>query len=99
MVYALDINPTTFAAARFGDFASIINILIPLLTTFGAIVFLGMIIFAAFTYMTAADNPESLVKAQKIFFSAIIGLLIVVGGFLIVKLIGFILNIGSQIPL
>lgn len=91
------INPTTFAPAKFGDIASILNLIIPLLTLFGGLMFLAMLIFAAFTFMTAGGNAEKTKKAQGIITFAIIGLIVVISAYMIVKLVGVVFNINTFI--
>jgi heme A synthase len=65
--------------------------------TAGAIFFLAMLIYAAITFTTAGGNAEKTKKAQKILFSSIIGLVIVISAFLIVKIIEYVLQINLPI--
>ncbi len=94
MIYALDINPTTFPPSRFANLASVLSLIIPLLTLGGAIIFLAMLLFGGFTIITAGGNQENIAKARKIITFAVIGLVIVISSFLIIKLIGVVLNIS-----
>ena len=91
------INPTTFAPAKFGDIASILNLIIPLLTLFGGLMFLAMLILGALTFMTAGGNAEKAKKAQSILMFAIIGLIVVISAYMIVKLVGVVFNINTFI--
>lgn len=97
MVYALEINPTVFPAARFSTFASIINLIVPILFGGAGIVALGMALYGAYTIMTAGGNAEKFKQAQKIFGTSIGGFIIVILSFLIVKIIEIIL--GVDLPL
>lgn len=61
----------------------IINSVLGILGT----VFLVLIIYAGFTWMTAAGNEEKIQKAQKIIRSSTIGLLVVVLAFAITQFV------------
>lgn len=87
------INPTNFAPARFGNFGSIINLIVPIIMIGSALGFLIMLIMAAFAIITGEGKPEAMTKATKIATSAIIGLAVVLSAFILIKLIGFIFKI------
>lgn len=93
MIYAIDIGPDNFAPAKFTNVATFINVILPLLTIGAALIFLVMTLYGGFTWITAGGNQENLTKAQKIFTSSIIGLVIVIFAFVLVKLIGNILKV------
>jgi len=93
MVYALTIGPDNFTPAKFTTIATLINVILPLLLLGGAIIFLVMALYGAFIWITAGGGQENLTKAQKIFTSSIIGIIIVVFSFVLVKLIGRILKV------
>jgi hypothetical protein len=97
-VYAIDLRDKTInPAAQFGDLASLLNIILPLLTLGGALLFLAMILYGAFSYLTAGDKPDNLQKAQKTIKFSVFGFAIVVLAYLFIKLIGFIF--GINLPL
>lgn len=97
-VYALNIaDPNNFRVAKFSNVASLVNLFSPILITGGAVLFLVMLIMAGFNVLTAEGQPEKLQKAQKTFMFAIAGLLIVISSYLIVKLLGVVLNIQSEL--
>ena len=93
MVYALDIGPGNFTPAKFTNIATFINVILPLLIIGAALIFLVMALYGGFTWITAGGSQENLTKAQKIFTSSIIGLIIVIFSFVLVKLIGYIINV------
>ncbi|MEK7070735.1 MAG: hypothetical protein AAB966_02925, partial [Patescibacteria group bacterium] len=78
------------------DFASILNLVMPIIMAGAALTFFGIMLYGAYTIITASGNPENITKAQKIFKFAIIGLVIVLAAFLIIKLIEFAIN--TNIP-
>lgn len=96
IVYALDLSdPNVNPLAKFPDIASLMNIFLPILIAGAAVLLLIMLLYGAFTWITAGGNPENVAKAQKIMTFAILGLIIVVLSFLFVKLISLIFNIAS----
>jgi len=94
MVYALDINPTTFPPAKISNLGTILNVILPLLQAGAGLLFLVMLLQAGFTWITAGDKADNLAKAQKRIIFAIIGLSIVVFSFLFVKILGYMLQIN-----
>lgn len=93
-VLAIEINPTTFAPAQFATIGSFLNLIIPLLMGAAAIIFLFMLIWGGYTILTAGGNPENIKKAQKIFQFSILGLVIIVVSYLLVKILGVIFKIN-----
>ena len=93
MVYAdFIINEDTFGPGRFASIGAIINLILPILMAGAGIAALFMLVLGALNWIKAGDNPENLKKAREYFTYAIVGLLIVVLSFAIVKLIGVIIN-------
>lgn len=98
MVYAMNfadsgVNPL----AKVSSLGSLINLAIPIITIVAALIFLFMLISGAFKYITAGDSPEQVKKAQSTFITAIIGLVIVVCAYLIVKLLGYIFKVDMPL--
>ncbi len=96
MIYALDIE-TKFAPAKISSIGTLLKIVLPLTMTGAALIFLTMTLYGAFRYLTSGDNPEALKKAQSTIMFAIIGLFIVIVSFVIVQVIGKLLNINQFI--
>lgn len=97
MVFAIDINPENFAPAKISNLATILNVILPLLQVGAALIFLVMLLQAAFAWITAGDKAENLAKARKMMIFAVIGLLIVVLSFVLVKIIGYMLKINMPL--
>lgn len=93
-VYAVDISQSFGPAKYFTDIASFINIFIPLMFTAASIGTLFVLIWGAYTFLTAGGEPEQVQKARKIFQFAILGFVIVMVSFLVARLIAKILNIN-----
>jgi len=86
----MQINSTTFAPAKFANIGTLLNLITPLLMVGAAVIFLVMLIMGAFTYLMAGDNPENVKKAQKTLMFSVVGLVIVISAYLIMKIIGYI---------
>ncbi len=99
MIYAIDINKDNFAPAKFDTVSVFLNVLLPLATAGAALIFLVMMLRAAFNIITHGDNPEAIKKAQQSMVFAILGLLIVILSFLFVRLIGKILGVNDILPI
>lgn len=90
-------DPSIFPASRFANINTIVGILAPTLTIGAVVIFGAMLMWAGYTVITAGGEPEKVQQAQQTATSAIIGLLIVVTAFLVVRLLAFIFNI--QLPI
>lgn len=90
-------DPGRFAVAKYASVASLINIFSPILITGGAMLFLVMSIMAGFDVLTAAGSPDKIARAQKTFMFAIVGLVLIIASYLIVKLLGVMLGIQAEL--
>ena len=95
MVYALSIDSTTFPAAKFSNIGTVLNIVLPLTMAGAAMIFLAMTLMAAFNIITHGDNPDALKKAYSSLIFSVVGILIVMSSYLVVRVIGGI--IGAQL--
>lgn len=93
MVSALEINPTTFPAARFANINSFIQFLLPIITLIALFVLIGYMIWGAFDWIMAKGIPERLEKARKRIIFSIIGFIVIITAYALTKLIGYILHI------
>jgi len=93
----MDINPTTFAPAKFANVSIFVNLLFPLIIIGAAVIFLVMLLLGAFSWITGAGTPENMKKVQGTFTFAVLGLVIVLISYLAVKLIASLLKI--QLPI
>lgn len=93
-VYAVDIS-TDFAPARhFGTVSSLVNLVVPILMVLVAVTLLVMFLWGGYDTLRAGpDNSERVAKSKNIFTYAIIGLVIIIASFLIVKILGKILGV------
>ncbi len=98
MVYAVEINSSIFPAARISNISTLLNLVLPLVMGGAGLVCLMMALYAAFNIMTHGDNPEALKKYYASMVFAIVGLLIVIASFLIVRVIGIMIGNSNLIP-
>ena len=95
MVYALDIsNKNVNPIAQFGDLASILNLVRPILIGAVGIVALIYSLIGGFYMITAGGDSEKFKKAQQIFKNVIVGTIIVILSYLIIKLIEMVFGIN-----
>jgi len=72
-------NPTQNSASLADKVGGIINVILGFL----GIIFLILIIYAGFLWMTAGGNDDTVSKARKILINSTIGLVIVIGAYVI----------------
>ncbi len=73
-------------------FENFFTVLLGFLTTVGGIWFMLYFIFGSFTWLTAQGEPEKISKAQKYITNALIGLILIVGAWAIIGVIGLIFD-------
>ncbi len=99
MTYAIDMSdPSVFKPAKFGNVATLLNLILPLITAGAALLFLLMILLAAFRIITHGDKPDEIKKSKQTITFAVLGLIIVVISFLAVQLVGRLLGIANLLP-
>ena len=75
--------------------ANFIGLLISAVLTFLGIIFLILIIYAGYLWMTARGNDQQVEKARNILKDSVIGLIIVTASYAIVLFVGFIIAKGG----
>jgi hypothetical protein len=96
------INATTLPSyypsmKYFNNIGSLVNLLVPLAILIASLIFLFMIFKAAFTLLTSQGDPEKISSAQSTITYGVIGLVIIMLSFFIVKIIELVL--GIDLPL
>lgn len=98
MVYALDISSEAVnPVAKFGNLASLLNIIIPLISTVAALAFLLMMLLGSFQWITAGGDHKNVEKAQKTITFAVVGLFIIFMSYFGIKLVGMILHVNMPL--
>ena len=90
-----DIGNTAYGGAFPTDIRVTIARIILIVLTFVGIIFVGLVTFAGFQYMTAAGNEEQTKKAVSLLRTAIIGLIIIMAAWAITRF--FITMLGSTV--
>lgn len=88
-------NAAGLAKPELGIMAATI---IQVILSFLSIIFLGLIIFAGFKWMTAAGNEEDIKKSQGTIKNALIGLIIILAAYAITYYIFNVLPFNSGTP-
>lgn len=99
--FAIEINPTIFSpAGSFPTIGSLINVLIPNILIFAGIAFLIMFIFVGFQLISKAGalEPAELQKIQATMTMIVIGLIIIVCAYWLVKIIEIVTGVKILSP-
>ncbi|MBI2640989.1 hypothetical protein HYW87_00105 [Candidatus Roizmanbacteria bacterium] len=91
--------PTLFPPAKIASFAILLNVLIPIIFSGAALVFLVMMLYAGFNLVRAQGDPEKFKKTQEIMKYSVVGLVVVIASYLAVKLLAIILKVDTKVPL
>ncbi|MFH1827122.1 MAG: hypothetical protein ABH812_01655 [bacterium] len=94
----LDIsNPAVNPGAQFTDVSSILNIIIPLFFTSAGLIFFITLLIGALTIITASGNTEKFQTGKKRITFSIMGLIMVIASYFIIKIVEIIF--GINLPL
>ncbi len=95
MVYAIEINPTTFPPARYGTIGSLINILLPSVYMIAGLTFLGMLFWGGYIWMRAKGDPKILGTAHDILKYSTLGIIVIAIAYVITKFMTSLFGIDS----
>lgn len=85
-VYAADLGKN-YAFSSFNSFGDVISRLLPVAFSIAGIILVFFILFAAFKYLTSGGDKNALSSAQAMITHTIIGFLLLMVTFLVVKFI------------
>ncbi len=85
-----DVNP----AAQFSNIAKLLNVVLPAIMIAGALIFLAMLLYGAFSYTTSSGDQERVQKARKTITYSIGGIVLIMVSYLLVSLLSIITGIG-----
>jgi hypothetical protein len=92
------INPTNYPLMQnVGTLADLINLIVPLATIGAVLIFGAMLLSMAYKILSAGDDAEQVEKAKATATYAILGLILILAAFLIMKILEFAL--GIDLPL
>jgi len=83
---------------QFELFNRVISIAIGIITVVAGIWFIFLIITGAIAYMSAGGDKGKLEEAQKRITTGLVGLIIVIAGFFIADLVGYLLGLNIIDP-
>jgi len=89
-------NPSVNPTAKVNDINSLLSVVVGTATVIAALVFGAMLIMAGFQIVTSAGDPEKMQKAQQTGTYAVIGILIIICAYLIVRVLAFVF--GLELP-
>lgn len=95
MVYAIEINPTTFPAARFTTIGSLLNILLPSVYMIAGLVFLGILFWGAYIWIRASGDPKKLETSHNTLKYALLGIIVIAISYVITKVLLSMFGIDS----
>lgn len=81
------ISPAYAQPAKFSDIEKVVQNIIGLLTPFAAIALLIMLVVGAFKFLTSGGDPKAVAGARSTLTYAIIGVILIIVSFLVLKLI------------
>jgi heme/copper-type cytochrome/quinol oxidase subunit 2 len=79
------------------DISSLINILIKFLFPIASLMVFGMIVYAGFTFMNSKGNATEVGKAKDMILNSLIGLVLLVVAFFIVRIAALIFGFTGGI--
>lgn len=100
-IQAIEINATTFPPARsFPDIGSLVNILIKNILVIAGIAFFLMFIVAGFRFIQKAGKlePAEFQKIKDTMSAAVVGLLLIVSAYWLVRIIETITGVNILSP-
>lgn len=95
MVYAIEINPTTFPAARYATIGSLLNILLPSVYMIAGLTFLGMLFWGGYIWMRAKGDPKTLETSHNILKYSLLGIIIIAISYVLTKFVLSLFGIDS----
>lgn len=83
--------------ATFRDLEEYIRVILNRVTSLGLIAVFVMLLWGGFKYMTAGGNPEANQAAQKIITYAVLGLVLLIGAWFILRFIAVFTGLDDKL--
>lgn len=80
--------------AKFNSIGSILNLLLPTIMIVASLVFLAILLYGAFSYVTSSGEQDKVQKARKTITYSVLGLVLILFSYLIVSLVGVVTGTG-----
>lgn len=85
-------NPSTFNSLE-----DILNFFLGLIPGIVVLIFIAILMYGGFVYLTAQDNDEKVASAKKILVAAIVGFILIVLAPVIAQFAGALLGVDSSL--
>lgn len=76
---------------RFNNFGELVTVILLMIVTVGALLFFFMLLYGGLRYMLARGDDKAVNDARSTLTSAFVGLLLMIGAIVIIRLIAFLL--------
>ena len=86
--FLLAVSPVYAQSGDVGKIQTFIQSIIQVLVTLSGLVAAGFIVWGGVGYITSSGNPEALEKSKKTIFYSAIGLVLVLGAFVLSNVVG-----------
>lgn len=80
--------------AKFNSLGSVLNLVLPTVMIVAALLFLAILLYGAFTYVTSSGEQDKVQKARKTITYSVLGLVLILFSYLIVSLVGLVIGTG-----
>lgn len=80
--------------AKFNSIGSILNLLLPTIMIVASLLFLAILLYGAFSYVTSSGEQDKVQKARKTITYSVLGLVLILFSYLIVSLVGVVTGTG-----
>ncbi len=77
--------------------SDVVNVILTFIFPFGAIILFFVLVWGGYDFLISRGNPEKVKEAQAKITTGIIGFVLLVTSYIIVKLIGVIFGLGDGI--
>ena len=88
LTFLLTATPALAQADDVGKIQTFIQSIIQVLVTLSGLVAAGFIVWGGIGYITSSGNPDALEKSKKTIFYSAIGLVLVLGAFVLSSVVG-----------
>ena len=94
LLAVVDISkPSVNPVAQFGDIGKLLNQILPTIMLTASLVFLAILLYGAFSYVTSSGEQEKIQKARKTITYSMVGLVLIFLSYLIVQIVSMITGI------
>lgn len=94
LLAVVDISqPSVNPVAQFSDIGKLLNQILPTIMLAASLVFLAILLYGAFSYVTSSGEQEKIQKSRKTITYSMVGLVLIFLSYLIVQIVSMITGI------